>query len=175
VFGCTRGVIVSYETIRDWSQKLGGLYAKRLRSQAMRPGDHWHLDEVYLSINGKLQYLWHAVDQEGEVLDLLVQPRRNKAAAKKFFRKLLKGLQYIPRSIDRQAWQLCSRKSRGYTIGYASPEEPRRKFSSTNTRTRISNAWLQVCRTRSALSVQLWCDLVVFPSWPTLAVRQKLP
>jgi putative transposase len=64
-----RGVAVTYETIRDWSQKFGGTYAKRLRSRAARPGDRWHLDEVYLSINGKLQYLWRAVDQDGEVLD----------------------------------------------------------------------------------------------------------
>jgi putative transposase len=94
-----RGVAVTYETIRDWSQKFGGTYAKRLRSRATRLGDRWHLDEVYLSINGKLQYLWRAVDQDGEVLDILVQPRRNTQAAKKFFRKLLKGLQYIPRVI----------------------------------------------------------------------------
>jgi putative transposase len=72
-----RGVVVTYETIRDWSQKFGGTYAKRLRSRTPRPGDRWHLDEVYLSINGKLQYLWRAVDQDGEVLDILVQPLRN--------------------------------------------------------------------------------------------------
>jgi putative transposase len=92
-----RGVVVTYETIRDWSQKFGGTYAKRLRSRTPRPGDRWHLDEVYLSINGKLQYLWRAVDQDGEVLDILVQPLRK--AAKKFFRKLLQRLQYIPRTI----------------------------------------------------------------------------
>jgi len=90
------GVIVSYETIRDWSQQFGRTYAKRLRSRAARPGDHWHLDEIYLSINGKLQYLWRAIDQGGEVLDIVVQPRRNKQAAKRFFGKLLKGLQYVP-------------------------------------------------------------------------------
>ena len=94
-----RGVIVTYETIRDWAQRFGGTYAKRLRSRSGRPGDHWHLDEVCLSINGKLQYLWRAVDQDGEVLDILVQPRRDKQAAKRFFRKLLKGLQYVPRVI----------------------------------------------------------------------------
>jgi putative transposase len=94
-----RGVVVTYETIRVWSQTFGGTYAKRLRSRAARPGDRWHLDEVYLSINGKLQYLWRAVDQDGEVLDILVQPRRNRRAAKKFFRKLLRGLRYIPRVI----------------------------------------------------------------------------
>jgi len=95
----SRGVILTYETVRDWTQKFGGIYAKRLRYRASRPGDRWHLDEVYLSINGKHQYLWRAVDQDGEVLDILVQPRRNKKAAKKFFRKLLKGLQYAPRAI----------------------------------------------------------------------------
>lgn len=95
----SRGVILTYETVRDWTQKFGGIYAKRLRYRASRPGDRWHLDEVYLSINGKHQYLWRAVDQDGEVLDILVQPHRNKKAAKKFFRKLLKGLQYAPRAI----------------------------------------------------------------------------
>lgn len=94
-----RGNLVSYEAIRDWSQKFGGTYAKRLRSRAMRPGDRWHLDEVYLWINGELQYLWRAVDQDGEVLDIIVQPRRNSRAAKKFFRKLLQRLQYVPRAI----------------------------------------------------------------------------
>ena len=57
-----RSIVVTYETIRDWCQKFGGTYAKRLRSRASRPGDRGHLDEVYLSINGKLQYLWRAVD-----------------------------------------------------------------------------------------------------------------
>jgi putative transposase len=61
-----------------------------------RPGDRWHLDEVFLKINGRIHYLWLAVDQDGEVLDILVQSRRDKKAAKKFFRKLLKGLRYIP-------------------------------------------------------------------------------
>ncbi len=94
-----RRVVVTYETIRDWSQTFGGTYAKRLRSRTPRPGDRWHLDEVYLAINGKLQYLWRAVDQDGEVLDILVQPRRDRQAAKKFFRKLLHRLQYVPRAI----------------------------------------------------------------------------
>jgi putative transposase len=62
-------------------------------------GDKWHLDEVFLTINGKRHYLWRAVDQDDNVLDILVQSRRNKQAAKKFFRKLLKGLQYVPRVI----------------------------------------------------------------------------
>jgi putative transposase len=95
----TRGVVVSYETIRQWCAKFGQVYANRLRRRQARPGDKWHLDEVFIRINGTIHYLWRAVDQHGNVLDILVQPRRNALAAKKFFRKLLKGLQYVPRVI----------------------------------------------------------------------------
>ena len=94
-----RGVIVSYEAIRKWCRKFGQQYANQLRRRHLRPGDKWHLDEVFLTINGQRHYLWRAVDQDGYVLDILVQRRRNKAAAKKFFRKLLKGLRYVPRVI----------------------------------------------------------------------------
>ena len=77
-----RGVNVTYETVREWCLKFGHLYARRLHSRSPRPGDRWHLDEVFLKINGRLQYLWRAVDQDGEVLDILVQSRRNKPAAR---------------------------------------------------------------------------------------------
>ncbi|HSH78745.1 MAG TPA: IS6 family transposase [Herpetosiphonaceae bacterium] len=92
-----RGIIVTYETIRQWARKFGQTYANQLRRRRARPGDKWFLDEVFLKINGQTHYLWRAVDQDGNVLDILVQSRRNKAAAKKFFRKLLKGCQYVPR------------------------------------------------------------------------------
>ena len=92
-----RGVMVSYETIRRWCAKFGQAYANGLRRRRPRPGDKWHLDEVFVKINGELRYLWRAVDQHGNVLDILVQSRRNAKAAKRFFRKLLKGLQYVPR------------------------------------------------------------------------------
>jgi putative transposase len=91
-----RGVSLSYETVREWCFKFGQTYANGLRRKSPRPGDQWHLDEVFLKINGRIQYLWRAVDQDGEVLDILVQSRRDKKAAKKFFRKLLKRLQYVP-------------------------------------------------------------------------------
>ncbi len=94
-----RGVVVTYETVRQWCRKFGQAYANQLRRSRPRPGDKWHLDEVFLKINGKTHYLWRAVDQEGNVLDILVQSRRNKAAAKTFFRKLLKGCGYMPRVI----------------------------------------------------------------------------
>ncbi len=94
-----RGVIVTYETIRQWCRTFGQQYANQLRRRRGQTGDKWHLDEVFLKINGKLHYLWRAVDQHGNVLDILVQSRRNKQAAKKFFRKLLKGCQYVPRVV----------------------------------------------------------------------------
>jgi putative transposase len=94
-----RGVSLSYETVREWCLKFGQTYANGLRHKSPQPGDRWHLDEVFLKINGRLHYLWRAVDQDGEVLDILVQSRRDKEAAKKFFRKLLKGLRYVPRVI----------------------------------------------------------------------------
>ena len=92
-----RGVVVSYETIRAWCAKFGQAYANQLRRRRPRPGDKWHLDEVFIRINGTIHYLWRAVDQHGNVLDILVQSRRNALAARKFFRKLLKGLWYVPR------------------------------------------------------------------------------
>lgn len=94
-----RGVFLSYETVRESCLKFGQTYANGLRDQSPRPGDRWHLDEVFLKINRRIHYLWRAVDQDGEVLDILVQSRRDKNAAKKFFRKLLKGLRYIPRVV----------------------------------------------------------------------------
>jgi putative transposase len=92
-----RGIVLTYETIRQWCQKFGQHCANQLRRRRAQSGDKWHLDEVFLKINGKLHYLWRAVDQHGNVLDILVQSRRNKQAAKRFFRKLLKGCQYVPR------------------------------------------------------------------------------
>jgi putative transposase len=94
-----RGIPVSYETIRQWCLKFGQLYANQLRRRRPKTGDKWYLDEVFLKINGVIQYLWRAVDQHGNVLDILVTSRRDKQAAKRFFRKLLTGCTYVPRVI----------------------------------------------------------------------------
>ena len=100
-------------TIRLWCLKFGADYARGLRRQWGRPGGTWHLDEVFCKINGDLAYLWRAVDQSGEVLDVLVQKRRNAKAAKRFFRKLLKGQQYAPRAIvtDKLASYAAAKKN----------------------------------------------------------------
>ena len=92
-----RGVTVTYESIRQWCGKFGRGYARRLRRRQGRLGDTWYLDEVFVTIRGRRQYLWRAVDQEGDVLDILVQPRRDARAAARFFRKLLKGQGAGPR------------------------------------------------------------------------------
>jgi putative transposase len=94
-----RGVVVSYESIRRWCAKFGSGFANSLRRRRPRPGDKWHLDEVFIRIQGELHYLWRAVDQDGVALDILVQGRRDTKAAKRFFKRLLKGLKYVPRVI----------------------------------------------------------------------------
>ena len=81
-----RGVVVSYETIREWCLRFGRLFANALKRRRAKPGDKWFLDEVFIRIRGKLHYLWPALDQHGSVLDLLVQIRRHTDAPKRFFR-----------------------------------------------------------------------------------------
>src|ERR1700730_5739331 len=92
-----RGISVTYETIRQWGLKFGREFANRIRRRAPRRGDKWHLDEVVVSFAGKKHWLWRAVDQDGFVLDVLVQSGRDKKAAKRLFRKLLKKQARAPR------------------------------------------------------------------------------
>jgi putative transposase len=91
-----RGIDVSYESVRRWSVKFGMAYAYKLRRLRPRSDARWHLDEVFVSINGKRMYLWRAVDGEGEVLDILVQSRRGKKAALKLMSKLLNKQGFVP-------------------------------------------------------------------------------
>ena len=92
-----RGIIVSHQTIRTWAEKFGRNFANRIRRRSGRFGDKWHLDEVVVSIAGKKQWLWRAVDQDGFVLDVLVQSRRNAKAARRLMRKLLQKQGRSPR------------------------------------------------------------------------------
>jgi putative transposase len=91
-----RGIETSYETVRRWVVKFGPAFARNLRRLRPRPTDTWHLDEMVVRVGGKQMYLWRAVDSEGEVLDLLVQPKRDTAAALRLMRKLLKKQGYAP-------------------------------------------------------------------------------
>ena len=94
-----RGVTVTYEAIRQWCRTFGLDYARRLRRRRGRQGDTWHLAELFVKIQGRLQYLWRAVDEDGDAIDVLVQSRRNRRAAVRFFRKLLKGQGCVPRRL----------------------------------------------------------------------------
>jgi transposase-like protein len=92
-----RGLDVSYETVRRWVLKFGPIVACRLRRRRPRPSDRWHLDEMVVRIAGKRMYLWRAVDHEGEILDMLVQRHRDKRAALRLMRKLLKKHGFAPK------------------------------------------------------------------------------
>jgi putative transposase len=92
-----RGVVVSYETVRRWALKFGPIYARRLRRKTPSPRDIWHLDEVVVTIAGKRYWLWRAVDQDGYILDEIVQSRRDTKAAKRLLRRLLKKQGCPPR------------------------------------------------------------------------------
>jgi putative transposase len=130
----TRGVLVTYEAIRKWCRKFGQQYANQLRHRRPRPGDKWHLDEVFLPMNGERHDLWRAVDQDGNVLASLVQRRRNKQAAKQFFRTLLKGLTYVPRVIITD-----KRKSSGAAKRAILPGVEHRQHRSLNNRAENSH------------------------------------
>ena len=94
-----RGVTVSYETIRQWCQTFGLEYARKLRRRRGRMGDTWYLDELFVTMQGQRHCLWRAVDQDGDVIDILVQSRRDRRAAARFFRKLLNGQGRAPRHL----------------------------------------------------------------------------
>jgi putative transposase len=100
-----RGIDVSYETVRRWATKFGKLYSRRLHKLRPRPSTTWHIDEVFLKIGGKQMYLWRAVDDEGEVLDILLQSRRNTAAATKFLRRIIKRHQTTPYVVVTDKWR----------------------------------------------------------------------
>lgn len=92
-----KGIIVTHKTVREWAEKFGRAYANKIRRRTARPGDKWHLDEVVITINGCKHWLWRAVDQDGFVLEVLVQKRRDTKAAKRFIRKLLTANGFAPR------------------------------------------------------------------------------
>lgn len=94
-----RGIQVSYETVRCWAIKFGSLFAEELRLRGVRRGKSWHLDEVFLRMNGRRVYLWRAIDEHGQVLDILAQERRNADAAERFFRRLLEPGHHAPERI----------------------------------------------------------------------------
>jgi putative transposase len=129
-----RGVTVTYETVRQWCQKFGAIYARKLKNRQGRLGDTWYLDEVFITIQGEQQYLWRAVDQDGDTVEILVQRRRNKQAAVRFFRRLLKGQGGEPR------W-LVTDKLRSYDAAHRTimPTVPHLNHIYANNRSEVSH------------------------------------
>jgi len=159
-----RGIVLTSETIRQGCLKFGQPYANELRRRRPCCGDKWHLDEMVLTIRSQRHYLWRAVDQDGNVLDILVQSRRNKKAAKRFFRKLLKGLQYVPRVIITDKLRSYGAAKREILPGVGHRQHKRREYSGrelapTHTSAREEHATLQIGRPCPALSFSMWSHL----------------
>jgi transposase-like protein len=134
--------------------------------------DKWHLDEVFLTIRGERHSLWRAVDQDGNVLDILLQSRRNKKAAKRFFRKLLKGLQYVPRVIITDKLKSYGAAKREILPGvehrqHARAQQSSGKFTSAHATAREENAALQISQTRATLSLGFQPHCWTFPAAKT--------
>jgi putative transposase len=130
-----QGIEVSHESIRLRTLRFGTEYARRLRRRRGACSNSWHLDELCLMVNGERSWLWRAVDDAGEVLDILVQRRRSALAAKRFFRKLLKGLRMVPCAIVTDRLATCANaglNSRivllGVEIWVAVPPSPRATY-----------------------------------------------
>ena len=175
-----RGVTVTYEAIRQWCLTFGLDYARRLRHRRGRQGDTWYLDELFVKIQGRQQYLWRAVDEDGDVLDILVQSRRNRRAAKRFFRKLLKRQGCEPRRlITEQAPQLLGRAS--YRNAVRDPQYPtvrkqsRRRLASTDPPAGTPDAPVQVGCPSTTVRIGARRRPESLPSRPTSAPGSSPP
>jgi hypothetical protein len=153
-----RGICVTYETVRQWGMKFGKAFADRIRQRAPARGDKWHMDEVVVSIAGEKYWLWRAVDQNGFVLDVLVQRRRDGTAARRLMAKLLKSAAAPPRVHDHgQAPFLRRREGEDEPCRGASPaqghEQSGGELSSADTATRTDHEAFQISPTGATVSV----------------------
>ena len=153
-----RGITVTYEAIRHWCRTFGLDYARRLRHRRGRQGDTWHLDELFVKIRGRQQYLWRAVDEDGDVLDILVQSRCNRWAARRFFRKLLKRQGCEPRRLitDKLRQLLGGAPHRDAVRGpqyEAVRKQPSGGLASTDSSARAADARIQVGRPSATVRI----------------------
>ena len=191
-----RGITVSYETIRAWCQTFGAEYARTLRRRRGHMGDTWHLDELFVKIQGQQQYLWRAVDEDGDVIDILVQSRRDRRAAARFFRKLLKKqgreprrlitdtLRSLPEAVEEtgpgaapsdhgHAAQLLSgAPHRNAVRGPQHPavrKQSSRGLASTDATTRTTDAPVQIRQAPAAILIAAWTRAQPVPCWSSPA------
>ena len=145
-----RGIDVSCETVRRWALKFGRAYAARIRRRRPRPSDRWHLDEFFIRFGGKIHYLWRAVDDEGEVLDIIMQPRGDRKAALKLMRRLLKWQGYLPDAIVTDRLRSYGGALRDHPDATSAARQgPMRATPRPPTRTRGSAARVRRIRKRS--------------------------
>ena len=154
-----RGLDVSYETVRRWVLKFGPLIARQLRQRRSRPRDRWHLDEMVVRIAGKHMYLWRAVDDEGEVLDILLQRRRNKRAALRLMRKLLRKQGFVPKLLTTD--KLGSYGAAFRQLRLACPHEQglRKNNRAENSHQPVRRRERKMQRFKSAASVQRFLSI----------------
>ncbi len=163
-----RGIEVSHETIRQWALKFGQEFANIIRRRLPRPGDKWHMDEVVLKIAGKKHYLWRAVDQHGVVLDVLVQSRRDKKAAKRLLRKLLKRQCRAPRVMitDKLGSYGAAKKEIMPGVEHRQHKGLNNQLTPANKATRTADEAVQVGPTGSALPLHPRSDQQPLPPAP---------
>ena len=149
-----RGIAVSYETIRRWCRRFGPHYARNVRRQRPTAGDHWLLDEVFLQIRGRRQYLWRAIDQDGDILDILMQRRRNGRAATRFVRKLLKQQQRSPNRFvtDKLGSYRVAHRAEIASVPHDTTQYANNRIEASHRRTRVRER--QMLRFRSAGNAQ---------------------
>jgi putative transposase len=155
----TRGIEVSHETVRRWAETFGREFANRIRRRTPRPGDRWHLDEVVITIAGKRHWLWRAVDQDGFVLDVLVQSRRDRKAAERLMCKLLKKCAMAPRVIitDKFGSYGAARRDMGLTVEHRQHKGLNNRVESAQQPTRRRER--QMKRFKSARPVQRFLSI----------------
>ena len=154
-----RGVEISYETVRRWVLKFGPVIARRLRWRRPQPSDRWHLDEMVVRIAGKRMYLWRAVDHESEVLDMLVQRRRDSRAALRLMRKLLKKQGFAPKLLVTD--KLGSYASAFRRLGLSCPHEQelRKNNRAENSHQVVRRGERKLQRFKSARSAQCFLSM----------------
>jgi putative transposase len=187
-----RGLIVSHETVRQWALKFGQDFANQIRRRLPAAGDKWHLDEIALKIAGKKHWLWRAVDQDGIVLDILVQSRRDKRAAKRLLRKLLKRQCRTPRVIitDKLASYGAAKKEitpgvehrqhKGLNNRAENSHQPAKRNAFSRPMTRSTTSFISAATTSLPASIEppapgSFRPGLRSPAWPHRCSRQGTP
>src|SRR6202047_5072791 len=158
-FLAERGLDISYETVRRWVVKFGPMIARNLRQRRPRPSNRWHLDEMVVRIAGKRMYLWRAVDHEGEGLDMLVQRRRDKRAALRLMRKLLKKQGFTPKLLTTDKLGSCGSAFRHLRLTCPHEQGLRKNNRAENSHQVVRRRERKMQRFKSAGSAQRFLSI----------------